>query len=88
MHDVQDGMKFLAQSGVDVPEVGFELVSQNGKIFAEAELAWPEYQIVVLLTSQEEYYPLWITEGWKAFLVSVEWVIEVRTLLEQKKGGE
>lgn len=88
MSDVQDGMRLLAESGIDVPDVGFELAAHDGSIFAEAELAWPEHQIVVLLASQEEYLPLWITQGWQAFLASIDWVSEVRTLLEQKKGDE
>ena len=39
----------LARLGTDVPAVGYELLDGKGRVVAEAELAWVEQQLAVLL---------------------------------------
>ena len=39
----------MAEMGMPVPEVGFELADSAGRVVAEAELAWPDERLAVLL---------------------------------------
>ena len=45
----------LSGSGVDAPEVGFELVGASGAVVAEAEVAWPHCKVAVLRADLEEH---------------------------------
>ena len=42
----------IPQVSVTVPESGFELVSPGGRVIAEAEVAWPDRKVAVLLAEQ------------------------------------
>jgi len=55
------------QAGVSVPIVGYELLSQNGQIIAEAELAWESQKIALLLPDQEGDLGVFIEHQWRAF---------------------
>ena len=56
----------LADGGFAAPDVGFELVDDLGRVVAEAELAWPDEQIAVLLPDQDR--KLFVDAGWTTFL--------------------
>jgi DEAD/DEAH box helicase domain-containing protein len=59
----------LATNQVPVPVVGYELADERGAAIAEAELAWEELQIAVLLDYQhEEFGEAFVARGWKVFL--------------------
>ncbi|MBK6287409.1 MAG: hypothetical protein IPF49_07200 [Gammaproteobacteria bacterium] len=47
------------------PEVGFELLDQDGRVAGEAELAWPERRIAMVL--DEHQIALFEELGWRAF---------------------
>lgn len=47
--DLQPWATELAHMGVTVPEVGYELLDDKGRVVAEAELAWPQQRLAMLL---------------------------------------
>ncbi|NBG88128.1 DEAD/DEAH box helicase [Isachenkonia alkalipeptolytica] len=58
----------LIKNNMEPPSsVGFELENENSKIIAQAELAWEERKIAILLPEQNEYKPVFEKLGWKAF---------------------
>jgi phosphatidylserine/phosphatidylglycerophosphate/cardiolipin synthase-like enzyme len=53
--------------GLPAPAVGFELVPAGGRgVAAEAELAWPERRVVVLLEDQVAAASAFTSAGWRA----------------------
>ncbi len=54
----------LVEGGIPVPEVGFELVDEQGAVLAEAELAWPDRKVAVLEGTAGDAFAL---QGWRAF---------------------
>ena len=81
--DVHPAMSQWAALGLPAPEVGYELADRTGRILAEAELAWAERKVAVLLpdAAAAEFE----SAGWRAFFADsenlVEWV--ARTLAEE-----
>jgi len=59
-------MEALAAGGIPPPDVGFELASPEGRVVAEAELAWEAARVAVLL-SPEAHRPF-AEAGWRVFL--------------------
>ena len=57
----------MMRGGAAPPEVGFELVDEAGEVSAEAELAWPDRRIVVLLPEQEAFAAAFVAAGWEVF---------------------
>ncbi|MDO5103464.1 MAG: DEAD/DEAH box helicase [Lautropia sp.] len=64
--DVGDWVEVLIQAGVEVPEVGFELLGANNRVQAEAELAWVGQKVAVVMA--EEDCPAFVDAGWKVFV--------------------
>lgn len=65
--DMRRLVKDLFKRQAPVPMVGFELTGNNGVVLAEAELAWPERNIAVLLPEQRESRPTFEQAGWQVF---------------------
>jgi DEAD/DEAH box helicase domain-containing protein len=57
----------MAQEHWPLPDAGFELADDRGKIIAEAELAWPHARVAVLAT--DEYQEACAQAGWYAFTI-------------------
>ncbi len=57
----------MEQESWPLPEAGYELTNQRGKVIAEAELAWPGAQVAVLLTDDDQ--DVWAQAGWCAVTV-------------------
>ena len=56
----------LDDGGFTAPDVGFELVDDLGRVVAEAELAWPDEHVAVLLPAQDR--KPFADTGWTTFL--------------------
>lgn len=64
---------------------GHELADERGSVLAEAELAWPQHRVAVLLPDQEDLSGVWSKAGWRIVLVgleldaeqSAEWAVRV-----------
>lgn len=64
--EIQEWVTILQAANAPLPEVGFELESADGEIVAEAELAWPNLSVGVLLDFQAEEGAIAFSEqGWK-----------------------
>lgn len=84
MKTVHEGLITLASRGLLLPdEVGYELPDDNGDIVAEAELAWREAMIVLLLEHQSDYEMVWNQLGWKVVLESPVWAEDVEALINK-----
>ena len=74
--DVHPAMQQWAALGLPAPEVGYELADRTGRILAEAELAWAERKVAILLPDAAA--PEFESAGWRAFFADsenlVEWV--------------
>jgi DEAD/DEAH box helicase domain-containing protein len=57
----------MEQENWPLPDAGFELADDRGKIIAEAELAWPSARVAVLAT--DEYQEACAQAGWYAFTI-------------------
>ena len=66
---VVSGMKRLAQQGLPSPVVGHELADLRGDVVAEAELAWPDNQLVVLTAEQADMANMWSEAGWRVVVL-------------------
>ena len=65
--DLRRLVKLLFKRQVPVPEVGFELTGGSGVVLAEAELAWPELSVAVLLPEQRDSKLAFERAGWHVF---------------------
>ena len=60
-------MRQWAAAGLPVPVPGFELTDDNGRVLAEAELAWPKRRVAVLHGEQAEKADLFEQVGWRTY---------------------
>src|SRR5262249_54370151 len=63
----RDIVRACADQGRPLPVVGFELQDEQGRVCAEAELAWPSQQVAVLLPEQDGAEADFAAQGWKVF---------------------
>ena len=64
--DVKDFLVALSATGAKIPEVCYELEGDKGMVLAEAELAWPDPKVALLLEYQiEESGPVFKDQGWE-----------------------
>ncbi|MBU1282126.1 MAG: DEAD/DEAH box helicase [Gammaproteobacteria bacterium] len=80
---VKPGLEQLVTLGVVPPDaVGYELPSLDGDVLAEAELAWVEKRLVLLLENQDDYAPEWQTHGWQCVIAAgEEWPEQLAALI-------
>ena len=92
---LRPGMQALAQQDVMAPLVGHELADDRGEVVAEAELAWPDQQLVLLTHEQADMADVWIREGWRAMVLEMsgtsiagaDWFAAVGAALRNTQGG-
>ena len=60
-------MRRLAHLKVPVPTVGFELTSPAGEVIGEAEIAWPEQCLAVLVDKIQPYAAEFQEAGWRVY---------------------
>ena len=61
-------MKFCKENNLDIPEVGYEMVGENGKVMAMGELAWPQKKVAIFLVNQAEDSCVFSQNGWKCLM--------------------
>lgn len=66
------------------PEAGYELADDRGKVIAEAELAWPQNRVAVLLTDDDQ--DACAQAGWYAFTVA-EFLAAMGTIKDRLQGA-
>lgn len=73
MGSLAEGLHALMDAGLPPPdEVGFEL-EQAGDVVAEAELAWIQRKLVLLMPVHADSTTVWETNGWKTLMAQDEW---------------
>ena len=73
MGSLADELRRLMDAGLPPPdEVGYEL-EQDGSVIAEAELAWLQRKLVVLMPIHAASAPVWKSTGWKTLMATDEW---------------
>ncbi|BBG66226.1 helicase, C-terminal:type III restriction enzyme, res subunit:DEAD/DEAH box helicase, N-terminal [Hydrogenimonas sp.] len=72
-------VKALAGAGVPLPEVGYEITDESGKVLADTELAWPDKKIGVVLGEIPD-----TIGGWHLFSVEEKELL-IRHLNEGEK---
>ena len=63
--ELRPAMEHWSGLGLPVPEAGFELAGPGGRVIAEAELAWSEQKVAVLLPEQQAWAAPFEEGGWK-----------------------
>jgi DEAD/DEAH box helicase domain-containing protein len=66
--EVQPLLVSCQAAHLPIPEVGYELAADNGKVIATAELAWESSKIAVFLPGQETDQTLFMQAGWNNYL--------------------
>jgi DEAD/DEAH box helicase domain-containing protein len=59
---VQHLLPVLFVAGISAPDVGYELLGADGRVVADAELAWPDQRAVVLLPDADD--SAFVAAGW------------------------
>ena len=62
--ELRPAMEQWSALSLPVPEAGFELTGPAGRVIAEAELAWSERKVAVMLADQQEWTAAFEAEGW------------------------
>ncbi len=62
-----DLLRAVVARGCAVPEIGFELQDDQGRVCAEAELAWPDKRIAVVLPERSAAPETFRGRGWSIF---------------------
>jgi DEAD/DEAH box helicase domain-containing protein len=63
---LRDLQPLLDRLGIDPPEFGYELEGPRGESCGELEMAWPAYQVAVVLDDRVDAPP----DGWRLFPVN------------------
>ena len=74
--ELRSAMDRWSELGVPAPEAGFELTGPTGRVIAEAELAWPEFKVAVLLPEQRSCAGQFEGAGWTVLDGSAEEVAD------------
>jgi DEAD/DEAH box helicase domain-containing protein len=53
-----------------IPEIGFELEDSKGQVCAQAELAWPQKKVALILPDEAENISAFEAGGWKVLSLS------------------
>ena len=69
------------QNGKQLPENGFELQDDQGRIYAEAELAWPSKKLAVVLLETPGAVAAFEAKGWKVYSIE-DLVAQSKQLLD------
>jgi DEAD/DEAH box helicase domain-containing protein len=62
-----DLLRAVVARGCVVPEIGFELQDEQGRVCAEAELAWPDKRVAVVLPERSAAPDTFRGRGWSVF---------------------
>jgi DEAD/DEAH box helicase domain-containing protein len=81
--DIHPFFDLLRQAGLPMPD-SYEMGNSIGAVIAEAELAWPDRRIAMLLDEQHEFEAVFKQQDWKIFYYN-EAVADPQGVLKQIK---
>jgi DEAD/DEAH box helicase domain-containing protein len=88
MSALADGLRALMVAGLAPPdEVGYEL-EQAGEVVAEAELAWRQSKLVLLMPEHAHSASIWEANGWQALVAENEWPQRLANKLSNRTPPE
>lgn len=90
MESLTTGLKTLRDQGIPVPdEIGFEL-AEGDAVVAEAELAWINRRLVLLMPHHAESVPAWQNRGWTTVAADGDWAKPLIDIFNQPTapGGQ
>jgi len=64
----RDLIRYCDEHGLPLPINGHELQDEQGRVCAEAELAWPSKKLAVILSERDESAQVFEDGGWKVFV--------------------
>ncbi len=67
--EAHEFMTRLADGDVPVPDVGYEVMDAKGAVLGDAELAWPDARLAVLLPDQAAVRASLAREGWASWMI-------------------
>ena len=77
MASLTPGLNAVMHAGLPPPEeIGYEL-EQDGAVIAEAELAWLNRKLVLLMPVHEASAKVWEVNGWKTLVAKDAWQQEL-----------
>ena len=73
MESLIAGLRILMVQGLVPPdEVGFEL-EKDGEVIAEAELAWLNRKVVLMMPEHFDRSDVWQSQGWHVVVAEGDW---------------
>jgi DEAD/DEAH box helicase domain-containing protein len=82
MESLVAGLRTMMAQGLDPPdEVGFEL-DKDGEVVAEAELAWLDRKVVLLMPEHCDRSNVWQSHGWHAVVAEGDWPEELASAVQ------
>ena len=79
-------VRTCASEGLPLPSVGYELEDDRGSVCAEAELAWPDKKLALLLPEQSHYEGTFGHRGW-ATMSALDAAADIASLAERLRRG-
>jgi DEAD/DEAH box helicase domain-containing protein len=84
MGSLVQGLLALVDAGLPPPDqVGYEL-EEAGEVIAEAELAWFERRLVLLMPAQNDSATIWQANGWRVVMADDDWQQKLAKALENQ----
>ena len=65
---VKDLVEKIYEQGLLLPEVGFEITGKHEQVIGEAELAWPNKKVCLLLEDMKEMALVFKKQEWNVFI--------------------
>ena len=69
--DLRQSLRTLAAYSIQVPDIGYELVNQSGMVVAEAEAAWVDRRVAILMPDRSESAGPFQAAGWRVLEASI-----------------
>lgn len=60
-------MDRIQESGIDAPETGWEITGSDGAVAGQAELAWENSKVALIIESQDKSAEEFQRQGWRVF---------------------
>lgn len=78
-------LRGAVRNGAPLPVVGYELADGNGRVIAEAEIAWPDYKVGILRPEQADSAGRFEKDGWRIF-TATDFVDNLATVIDSLSG--
>jgi len=84
---LQELIGFFEENNLPVPDPGYPLTDENGKVVAEAEIGWEKHKVAFLKEEEYQYEPIFERHGWKTHRLS-DILADLTTVLAIFESGK